>query len=64
MRLTARSRSIVASIPQNVPDELYESGDGAEHQEDHIQKVRAEGLVEQITDDVSDEGRNGKKERQ
>ena len=62
MRLTARSRSIVASIPQDVPDELYESGNGPDHEENHIEEVCAESFVEEIADGITDEG-GGRQEK-
>src|SRR5438034_10996946 len=64
MRPTARSGSIVASIPHELADELHEARRDPDQQEHQVEKMRAEGLVEQVPDDVADEGRGGEQERE
>src|SRR5690242_16035980 len=64
MRATARSGSIVAGVPHELADELDEPRSDPDQQEYQVKEMRVEGLVEQVSDDISDESRGGQHESQ
>src|SRR6516225_3717369 len=59
MRSTARARwrsSLIFGIPHQLPDQLHKAGGDAEKESGDIHPGRAKLFVEEVADDVADQG--------